>query len=86
MDEGQVVYSFRRNQDEEVRFTVRAYKQRGYLDIRIWFQPSDGGEYRPARKGITLGLEHLLELKKGLEQAGKAAVEMPLHKASNSVK
>ena len=86
MDEGHVVYSFQKNQEEEIRFSLRAYKQRGYLDVRLWFQPSNGGDYRPTKKGITLGLEHLTELKKGLERAAKAASELPLHKPANSVK
>ena len=81
-----VVYSFAKNQDEEIRFTLRRYKQRNYLDIRLWFQTSAAGEFHPAKKGITLGLEHLSELKKGLEIAVRSGGELALQPSPNPVK
>lgn len=86
MEEGYLVYSFQKNPEEEIRFSLREYKDRRYLDLRLWFQPSNGGDYRPTKKGLTLSVEHLPELKKGLERAAKAAVEMPLHETSKSIK
>lgn len=86
MDEGRVVYRFQSRPDEEVRFTVKGYKDRSYLDMRLWFLPSSGDEYFPTKKGLTLSLQYLRELKKGLEQASKAASESALQTASNPVK
>ena len=86
MDEEHIVYRFSRNPEEEFRFTLREYKERGYLDIRLWFQPAQGGDMRPTKKGVTFSVEVLNEVKKGLDRAEKAAGEMALQSASRPVK
>lgn len=86
MEKELVVYTFQKNSEEEVRFTLTSYKERCYLDLRLWFLPTGGGEYRPTRKGITLALEYLPELKKGLERTGKSGAELTLQETSNPVK
>ena len=86
MEELHIVHSFRKNPEEEVRFCVREYKDRHYLDIRLWFLPAVGGDFFPTKKGLTLSLEYLPELKKGIERAGQTALESPLQQTSNSVK
>lgn len=86
MESDRVIHTFQKNPDEEIRLTIRPYKDRYYLDLRLWFRPSGGGECHPTKKGLTVGLEHLQELRKGLERADKVASEMALHEPSNSVK
>ena len=68
----EVIYSFPKNETEEVRFSLREYKERVYLDLRLWFQTKEG-EYLPTKKGLTLSPEFLPELRKGLEKAEKEA-------------
>ena len=85
MQEDRVVHTIQKNSEEEIRFSLRQYKDRHYLDLRLWFLPASGGPYRPTLKGLTLSVEHLPELKKGLEQAGKAASELALQASSNSL-
>ncbi len=86
MENGYLVYHFTKNSEEEVHFELREYKDRHYLDLRLWFQPSDSADLRPTKKGLTLSVDHLPELKKGLELALKAAAEMPLQQTSKSIK
>lgn len=86
MEKVRVVHTFRKNPEEEVRLTLREYKDRQYLDLRLWFQASGGGEYYPTKKGLTLSMEHLGELKKGLDRAGKAALELPRQEPLSPVK
>lgn len=86
MEQDRVVYVFRKNAEEEIRLSLRTYRERLYFGIRLWFQPSNGGEYRPTRKGITLGLEHLSEFKKGLDRVQRLASELTLQESSNPVK
>ena len=62
----QVVYQFSRNQDETVYISIREYKNKKYLDLRVFFQPKDAEDMKPTRKGLTLGVEYLSELKKGI--------------------
>lgn len=86
MEQDRVIYSFPKNEQEEVRFTLRSYKDRQYLDLRLWFQPSSGGDLRPTKKGLTLGLEYLSELKRGIDRSLKLGPEMALQESANPVK
>lgn len=86
MERDRVVHTIRKGSKEEIRLTVRPYKERRYLDIRIWFQPPEGGEYRPTKKGITLGLEFIPELKRGLDRTARENSEMAGHPNLSYVK
>lgn len=66
MDNQEVLYQFNRNQDETVYFSLCNYKDKKYLDLRVFFQPKDSEDMKPTRKGLTLGVEYLSELKKGI--------------------
>ncbi|MBI4431383.1 MAG: transcriptional coactivator p15/PC4 family protein [Candidatus Omnitrophica bacterium] len=61
-----LVHSFQKNEDEEIRLTLREYKNRHYFDLRLYFQPENQREMAPSKKGLTLALEFLPELKRGL--------------------
>lgn len=74
--ENQILYEFTRNQDETVRLTLREYKERKYIDLRVFYQPEDSNEMRPTKKGITLALELLPEVKKGIAACEKKLVAM----------
>ena len=62
--DNQILYQFPRNQDETVYLSLREYKDRKYIDLRIFYQPKDSDEMRPTKKGITLSLDLLGELKR----------------------
>ena len=64
--DNQLVYQFSRNQNESVCISIREYKQRKYIDLRVFYRPEGSDELRPTRKGITIGLQHFTELKKGM--------------------
>jgi hypothetical protein len=86
MEEDRVVHTIQKNQEEEFRLSLHSYKDRQYLDLRVWFLPATGNEYRPSKKGITLSVEYLPELKKGVQRALDAISEMPLQPTPNSIK
>ena len=86
MEKVRIIHTFQKNPEEEVRFTLKEYKDRQYLDLRLWFHSSTGGEYFPTKKGLTLSLDYLGELKKGLDRAGKEALELARHETLNPVK
>lgn len=85
MEKVRIVYTVRKNEGEEFRLSLKEYKERQYLDLRLWFQPSQGGDYRPTKKGLTLAVEHVAELKKGLERVLRVISEGSLHRPSNSL-
>jgi single-stranded DNA-specific DHH superfamily exonuclease len=85
MEKVQVIHTFQKNKEEEVRFSIREYKERQYFDVRVWFLSGEGGEYHPTKKGITLSLELLPELRKGIERVSRQASELALPRRANSV-
>lgn len=85
MQDTRVIHTFQKNPHEEIRFSLKEYKSRHYFDVRLWYLPSKGGEYRPTHKGITLSVEFLEELRKGLEKASKMVLEEPLQASGKSV-
>ena len=86
MEEAQIIYKFQRNPEEEIRISLREWKGRYYIDLRLWFEPRSGGEYLPTKKGLTVALDHASELKKGFEIAEKLAQEIALQSTSNPLK
>ena len=71
MADDKVVDSFKRNATEEVRATVRAYRGRQYMDMRIYYL-DDAGEYKPTKKGINLSVDLLPELTRMVDALAKA--------------
>lgn len=86
MEENQVVYRIQRNSDDEIQISLREYKGRAYVDFRVWFQPDNGGELKPTKKGLTISLDHLGELQKGLREAQKCAEKAALQVTTGPVK
>ncbi len=64
---GQKVYKIERGENEEIRLTLKEYKNKKYLDIRIFFQPQDEKEMRPTKKGITISIDQIGKVAKGLK-------------------
>ncbi|MBI5487837.1 MAG: transcriptional coactivator p15/PC4 family protein [Deltaproteobacteria bacterium] len=73
-DKDKVVDSFKRNATEEVRGTVRTYRGKQYMDMRIYYL-DDAGEYKPTKKGINLSVDLLGELTRMVEKLAKAVQE-----------
>ena len=74
--ESQVVSQFKKNESEEIRISTRVYKDKLYVDLRLFFLPKDGAEWIPSKKGITLPIEHLPALREGLEKAEQAVSQV----------
>jgi len=74
MDEDRVIDSFRRTPTEEVRATLRTYRGRRYMDVRVYYL-DDEGEFRPTKKGVNLSVEYVPELTAMIGKLVKAAAE-----------
>jgi hypothetical protein len=66
-EEIHLAHSFPRNDEETVQIVLKAYKDRYYIDLRIWFR-DEKGEPVPTKKGVTITAEQLDELQKGVEE------------------
>jgi len=69
---GEVIASFEKNSMEEVRVSLTEFKGKALIDLRVYYQPEDGEEKRPTKKGITISPEKFPELKKAILALEKA--------------
>jgi hypothetical protein len=68
----EVIASFEKNSMEEVRVSLTEFKGKELIDVRVYYQPEDGEEKRPTKKGITISPEKFPELKKAILALEKA--------------
>lgn len=70
MSDANLIGEIPRNAVEKLQVAVSHYKGSTFLDVRVYFE-SDGGEWKPTKKGITLKKDDialLIELLKKGEQ------------------
>ena len=67
--ENRVIHSFKRNETEEVRILIGAYKDKTYLDVRVYFRMEKGSEWAPTKKGITIPSTLVSDFAEGLRLA-----------------
>ena len=75
--ENKIIYKIDCGHDASIFFRVRSYKERKYIDLRLFFQPKDSADMFPTRKGITIHSELFAELEKGIEACGKELAAHP---------
>jgi hypothetical protein len=63
-----IVAEWQRNSREIVRVALDRFNNRETIDIRSWWQDSEGN-WRPGRGGLTLAVKHLPALAEGLADA-----------------
>jgi hypothetical protein len=83
MADDRIIDSFKRNATEEVRATLRTYRGKQYLDVRIYYL-DDAGEFKPTKKGINLSVELLGELTRMVDKLAKAIQAEPAAPATQA--
>ena len=58
-----------RNATEQVQISINSYKDKKYLDLRIYYTTDDGGTWLPTKKGVTVSPDNLILLKDAVEEA-----------------
>lgn len=76
-----IVHQFVKNATEEVRVSLTEFKGHKLIDLRIYFEPEDGGERRPTKKGITFDVGLYPELKRALLKLEKELLKEKLLEA-----
>lgn len=71
----EIVYTFSRNKDEKVCTAVSLFKDRVYVDFRVYFIDKESGELRPTKKGLTIARDLLPNLKSAILACEKHPVE-----------
>jgi hypothetical protein len=72
------IHQFAKNATEEVRVSLTEFKGHKLIDVRIYYEPEDGGERRPTKKGITVDVSLYPELKKALLKVEKELIKEKL--------
>jgi len=72
-----LIYKFTKNALEEVRVETTEYQGKEYLSVRVWYDASKGQntDWRPSQKGITISIDLLEDLKKGIDKAAYKIVQ-----------
>jgi hypothetical protein len=68
MEKQELITSFKKNSFEEIRVSIQDYKGRRYLSLWCWFK-SDDDNWQPTKKGLTISLDLLGDLKKAIDAA-----------------
>ncbi len=74
----EVISQFTKNAVEEVRVSLTEYRGHKLIDLRVYYEPRDGGERLPSKKGLTISVELFPELKKALGELEATLVEKKL--------
>ena len=63
-----IIGEFNKNSWEVVRVQFTDFKEQKLLDVRVWVL-KDSGDYIPTKKGLSLKLEQVEDLKQVIDRA-----------------
>ena len=67
-----------KNSREQLHVGLREFHGTPLVNLRVWFEPRDGGDLRPGKDGVALRIEKLPELIAVLERAEAEARRLGL--------
>jgi hypothetical protein len=73
-----LVAEWPRSEREVLRIMLSKYRERISIDVRAWFRTRQGGELRPSRRGFSLPLTEISDIREGLRKAEKIAAQLGL--------
>lgn len=68
-EEANILATIPRTATEQLQISINSYKDKKYLDLRIFYTTDDGGTWLPTKKGVTVSPDNLLTLKEAVETA-----------------
>ena len=71
-DEKHLIYTFPRGPGEEIQAAIRKYKNRYFVDVRLWYMSKTENMLLPTKKGVAIAVEQLPELRKAVDRLSKA--------------
>ena len=70
-DEGKQLAVIPRTETEQLQISLKSYKGREYLDLRIFYTTDGGSSWLPTKKGVTISPDNLETLKEAVDEAMK---------------
>lgn len=71
MKEEKVIHEISKNPSESVRVVLGEYHGKDIINVRVYFQPEGEERWIPTKKGVTLSVESIPELREAIEKAEK---------------
>ena len=68
-DDAKILATIPRNATEQLQISINSYKEKKYLDLRIYYTTDDGANWLPTKKGVTVSPDNLMTLKDAVETA-----------------
>ncbi len=68
-EEPTILATIPRNATEQLQISINSYKDKKYLDLRIYYTTDDGVNWLPTKKGVTVSPDNLVTLKDAVEKA-----------------
>ena len=68
-EEPTILATIPRNATEQLQISINSYKEKKYLDLRIYYTTDDGANWLPTKKGVTVSPDNLVTLKDAVEKA-----------------
>lgn len=68
-DEANILAIIPRSATEQLQISINSYKDKKYLDLRIYYTTNDGADWNPTKKGVTVSPDNLVTLKDAVEKA-----------------
>mgnify|MGYP002710983362 CR=1 FL=1 len=68
-EEPKILATIARNATEQLQISINSYKEKQYLDLRIYYTTDEGETWLPTKKGVTVSPDNLQTLKDAVEKA-----------------
>ena len=68
-DEAKILATIPRNATEQLQISINSYKEKKYLDLRIYYTIVDVAYWLPTKIGVTVSPDNLVILKDAVEEA-----------------
>jgi len=68
-EDAKILATIPRNATEQLQISVNSYKEKKYLDLRIYYTTDEGASWLPTKKGVTVAPDNLETLKEAVEKA-----------------
>lgn len=68
-EEPKLLTTIPRNATEQIQISINSYKNKQYLDLRVYYTTDDGESWLPTKKGVTISPENLDTLREAVEEA-----------------
>lgn len=74
---GTTIASIPKGKRAELRVSINEWQGARTIDLRLWYQPKDGGDWGPSRKGVSIEASKLGMLLEALRAASQGILPPP---------